>query len=178
MASPRRREKSCVQFDAKLESPGRVDAKSRRERRVQNLLPDIAKRRRAELDEKRHGSVARTREGSVVGRESSVVPNVSRESSGVKREGSVVPKVNRQGSVVPRPNILESQTREAVKQTVVAALRLHSISPAESDYKLLITHTVTAAMFSLRTKMRTGKNVGMVEIGGVVEGLLDIFIQK
>jgi hypothetical protein len=73
---------------------------------------------------------------------------------------------------------LESQTREAVKQTVFAALRLHSVSPTEPDYKLLITHTVTAAMFSLRTKMRQGKNVGMGEIGGVVEGLLDIFIQK
>jgi len=70
----------------------------------------------------------------------------------------------------------EIQTREAVKQTVVAALRLHCVSSSDGDYKALIGQCVQGAMFALRGKLREGKSVGMGEIGGIVEGLLDIFL--
>jgi len=73
---------------------------------------------------------------------------------------------------------LEAQTREVVKQTVVAALRLQSISSDDADYKGLIGQCVNGAMFALRGKLRAGKGVGIAEIGNVVEGLLDIFIAK
>jgi hypothetical protein len=166
VVSPQRGETSCSQFDAKLESPGRVDAKTRRERQIQNLLPDIARRRKAELENPlRLGSVARetslprTREGSVVSRTTEV-------SAARTRETSIV-----------RPSALEMQTKQVVKQTVLAALRLHSISTGEADYKLLVNHTVAATMFALRQKMQSGKSVGMGEIGGIVEGLLELFVQ-
>jgi Sld7 C-terminal domain len=144
--SPKRviaREASCSQFDAKLESPSRINAKSRQERRVQSLLPDLARRRKAELDNPFSNDRLRQ--------------NNSRESSvGV--------------------SLSEVQTKEAVKQTVVAALRLHSISPSDGDYKALINQCVGATMFALRGKLQCGKCVGMGEIGGIVEGLLKIFL--
>jgi len=72
----------------------------------------------------------------------------------------------------------EIQMREAVKQTVVAALRLHCVSALDGDYKALIAQCVQGAMFALRGKLREGKNVGMGEIGGIVEGLLEIFLRN
>ena len=72
----------------------------------------------------------------------------------------------------------EIQTREAVKQTVVAALRLHCVSSSDGDYKALIGQCVQGAMFALRGKLREGKSVGMGEIGGIVEGLLEIFLKS
>lgn len=144
--SPKRvtaREASCSQFDAKLESPSRINAKSRRERRVQSLLPDLARRRKAELENPFSNDQTRQ--------------NNSREST-------------------VGPPVLEVQTREAVKQTVVAALRLHSISSSDGDYKTLISQCVGATMFALRGKLQGGKCVGMGEIGGIVEGLLKIFL--
>ena len=163
--SPQRvlaREASCSQFDAKLESPGRINAKGRRERRVQNLLPDIARRRKAEMENLftlENASQERSRHSSV-----------AREV----RQGSVVSET----SVGSRLSTVEIQTKEAVKQTVVAALRLHSIGSGDPDYKGLISHTVHAAMFALRGKLKAGKIVGMGEMGGVVEGLLDIFLRR
>lgn len=166
--SPQRvlaREASCSQFDAKLESPGRFNPKSRQERRLQNLLPAVARRRKAEmqnpfdtqpLEYSRHSSVARDiRQTTQDGRAMSVVSDMSRLST-----------------------TMEIQTKEAVKQTVVAALRLHSIGSGDVDYKGLISHTVHAAMFALRGKVRAGKMIGMGEMGTVVEGLLDIFLNK
>jgi len=116
----------------------------------------------------RQGSVARDiRQGSVArdSRQGSVARDV--------RQGSI----SREASVIPRLSTVEIQTKEAVKQTVIAALRLHSISPSDTDYKGLISHTVTASMFALRGKLKSGKVVGMGEIGSVVEGLLDIFLK-
>lgn len=72
----------------------------------------------------------------------------------------------------------EIQTREAVKQTVVAALRLHCVSSSDGDYKALIGQCVQGAMFALRGRLREGKSVGMGEIGGIVEGLLEIFLKS
>lgn len=72
----------------------------------------------------------------------------------------------------------EIQTREAVKQTVVAALRLHCVSSSDGDYKALIGQCLQGAMFALRGKLREGKSVGMGEIGGIVEGLLEIFLKS
>jgi len=72
----------------------------------------------------------------------------------------------------------EVQMREAVKQTVVAALRLHCVSSLDGDYKGLIGQCVAGTMFALRGKLREGKSVGMGEIGGVVEGLLEIFLRN
>jgi hypothetical protein len=158
------REASCSQFDAKLESPGRINAKTRRERRVQNLLPDIARRRKAEMENPFSGdTVNASQERS---RHSSVARDV--------RQGSVVSDI----SVGSRLSTVEIQTKEAVKQTVVAALRLHSIGSGDPDYKGLISHTVHAAMFALRGKLKARKIVGMGEMGGVVEGLLDIFLKR
>ena len=186
--SPQKRETSSSQFDAKLESPGRVDAKSRRERRVQSLLPDIARRRKAELEDLGREGFPRTEcEGSTTShrrqpslgervRDMSVSQRIREGSVQRSRDGSVV-RIGREGSVVPRSSALETQTKQAVKQTVLAALRLHSISPTDADYKLLASHTITASMFALRHKMRSGKSVGMGEIGNVVEGILDIFVQ-
>lgn len=84
----------------------------------------------------------------------------------------------REASVAPSSSAgaVEAQTREVVKQTVVAALRLHSISSGDADYKGLIGQCVNGAMFALRAKLRAGKAVGIAEIGSVVEGLLDIFL--
>ena len=65
-----------------------------------------------------------------------------------------------------------------MKQTVIAALRLHSMSSVDGDYKALINHTVNATMFALRGKLQDGKNVGMGEIGSIVESLLEIFLKN
>jgi hypothetical protein len=94
--------------------------------------------------------------------------------SGQSREESVV----REASVAPSSSAgaVEAQTKEVVKQTVVAALRLHSISSGDADYKALVGQCVNGAMFALRGKLRSGKTVGIAEIGSVVEGLLDIFL--
>ena len=81
----------------------------------------------------------------------------------------------REGSVAPS-EAMEAQTREVVKQTVAAALRLHSLSSADADYKGLVGQCVNGAMFALRGKLKAGKAVGIAEIGRVVEGLLDIFL--
>jgi hypothetical protein len=210
--SPQRvlaREASVTQFDAKLESPGRVNAKRRRERRVQSLLPDIARRRKAEMESQsqsqsqsqgqsqtRSQSVCeddamaetqrcdtggRSRQESVASQASqppsSRPVSLSRESS---QQGTLLPPTTtRDSSVAPPPprlTPLELQTKEAVKQTVIAALRLHSVSPADADYKALIQHTVLSTMFALRGKLRGGRSCGMGEIGGVVEGLLEIYL--
>jgi hypothetical protein len=192
VVSPQRisaREASCSQFDAKLDSPGRNNVKVRRERRVQSLLPDIARRRKAELEnpfatQGREGSIVpsqeRSRQGSIVlsgrNRERSVIASDERS-----RQGSMVPSERsrqdtREGSLIPPPSTtLEIQTKEVVKQTVIAALRLHSISPSDKDYKPLINQTVNSTMFALRGRFRVGKSVGMGEIGSIVEGLLEIF---
>jgi len=157
------REASCSQFSAKLESPHRRDNKARQERRVQSLLhADITRRRKQE-------SLFLKREGSVIS-------GKSRESS-VMREASMAPS-STSGSSTGVAVALEAQTKEVVKQTVVAALRLQSISPTDADYKGLIGQCVNGAMFALREKLRAGKSVGIAEIGSVVEGLLDIFIAK
>ena len=247
MVSPQRllaREASCSQFDAKLESPGRMNAKGRRQRRVQSLLPDIARRRKAELEigsnctgmgihagdgvafgeqglkmemdlqnpfesqtENRGGqnTLVRAREGSILSRtrERSIISKTresnllsgrpldqsisrSRDSS---RQGSILHTTREQSisqdhslpasstSISTSVSSTEIQTRQAIKQTVVAALRLHSISPSKPDYKLLVSHTVTAAMFALREKLQGGRMVGMGEIGAVVEGLLEVFLR-
>lgn len=71
---------------------------------------------------------------------------------------------------------LEVQTREVVKSTVIAALRLRSVSSAEGDYKAIVSNTVTSTIFALRSKLRTGKVVGIAEIGGIVEKLLEVFL--
>jgi hypothetical protein len=158
--SPRRvlaREASCSQFDAKLESPSRVNPKFRRERRVQSLLPDIVKRRQQQQPEH---TESRSRQSSV---------------SRSIRESSVG---SQQAPQQPRMTTLEVQTREVVKQTVIAALRLHSIPSTHEEYKSIINHTVAASMFSLRTKLRAGKTVGMGEIGGIVERLLEMFLNN
>jgi hypothetical protein len=94
----------------------------------------------------------------------------------VKREDSVPPSSSVSSSSAA--GAVEAQTREVVTQTVVAGLRLHSISAADVDYKGLIGQCVNGAMFALRGKLRAGKNVGIGEIGNVVEGLLDIFLSK
>ena len=143
---------------AKLESPGRVDAKSRRVRRAERLLPDLARRKKEMMQiEERERSV--TREGSVVS-----LPRTIREGSIARtREGS-------------GRSIGDGQTREAVRQIVIAALRLHQVQLAEEEYKGVVAHTVQAGMFALRGKLKVGKNVGMGEIGEVVESLLKIFL--
>ena len=149
MASPQRvlaREASYSQFDAKLESPSRVNPITRRERRVQNLLPDIAKRRKAEFEDNPFATSAKFNENSRASRQSSVT------------------------------STLEVQTREVVKSTVVAALRLRSVSSAEGDYKAIVNNTVTSTIFALRSKLRAGKGVGIAEIGGIVEKLLEVFL--
>ena len=196
--SPQRisaREASCSQFDAKLESPGRNNLKVRRERRVQSLLPDIARRRKAELENpfalqkgSRQGSIVPSRERKMTvapaqERQQSAVPSQagsrqrsagpSQESS---RQGSSSEKRHaiHEGSIAPSP--VEVQTKAVVKQTVIAALRLHSMSPSDADYRGLINETVNAVMFALRVKLREGKTVGMGEIGSVVESLLEIFL--
>jgi len=154
---------------AKLESPGRVDAKSRRVRRVERLLPDLA-RRKKEMMQIEEGERSVTREGSVMSgrvREGSVV-SVARTT----REASVVR--TREGSV--RRSMGDSQTREAVRQIVIAALRLHQVELSEDEYKSVIAHTMQAGMFALRGKLKAGRNVGMGEIGEVVESLLKIFL--
>jgi len=198
VVSPERaaREASCSQFDAKLDSPGRAGVKGRRERRVRSLLPDIARRRRAEMlelqgakvvvgvkiegtemgDDPFESCAGRGREMSVRGgRETSVVRG-AREGSVLRaREGSL-PVVELARDSLP-PSTTELQTKQAVKQTVLAALRLHSLPPSHADYKLLISHTVSAAMFALRHKTRTGRIAGMGEIGGIVEGLLEVFLR-
>lgn len=249
MVSPQRllaREASCSQFDAKLESPGRMNAKGRRERRVQSLLPDIARRRKAELEiistntgmnisasdgimfagersqsmkmevdmrnpfeseaenrvrqnslvKGRESSIlSRDREGNIVSkiRESNVLGNprdqcISR-SRDASRQGSILhttreQSISRDHSLPPSSASIstpvsstETQTRQAIKQTVIAALRLHSIPPSNLDYKLLVSHTVTAAIFALREKLQGGGIVGMGEIGAVVEGLLEVFLR-
>lgn len=99
----------------------------------------------------------------------------SREDS-VMRDGSVAPSSSASSMIVA--GALEAQTKEVVKQTVMAALRLHSISSADADYKGLVGQCVNGAMFALRVKLRAGKSVGIGEIGSVVEGLLDIFLTK
>ena len=157
------REASCSQFSAKLESPRRRGNKARQERRVQSLLhADITRRR--------------NQESLFLKREGSVISGKSRESS-VMREASMAPS-STSGSSTGVAVALEAQTKEVVKQTVVAALRLQSISPTDADYKGLIGQCVNGAMFALREKLRAGKSVGIAEIGSVVEGLLDIFIAK
>jgi Sld7 C-terminal domain len=267
VVSPQRllaRESSCSQFDAKLESPGRMNAKGRRERRVQSLLPDIARRRKAEMEiasanssvstginmssdraevdgertrgmkmevdmenpfdsngmetRVRQNSVVRAREGSVLsrgregsvlsrGREGSVLsrtretsvltrpldPNIPR-SRDPSRQGTILQtrdeNISRDSSIPPPStstshssssstshSSTETQTKQAIKQTVIVALRLHSIPPSNPDYKFLVSHTVSAAMFALRTKLREGRMVGMGEIGAVVEGLLEMFLR-
>jgi Sld7 C-terminal domain len=204
VVSPQRisaREASCSQFDAKLDSPGRNNVKVRRERRVQSLLPDIARRRKAELEnpfatQGREGSIVpsqeRSRQSSIVlsgrNREGSVIASQERSRRGSivhsqerSRQESMVPSERsrqdtQEGSLIPPPSTtLEIQTKEVVKQTVIAALRLHSISPSDEDYKPLINQTVNSTMFALRGKFRVGKSVGMGEIGSIVEGLLEIF---
>jgi hypothetical protein len=215
VVSPQRmlaREASCSQFDAKLESPGRVNPKGRRERRVQSLLPDIARRRKAEMEmgvdssmqvdkgsrvvklegmemenpfesRVRQTSVVRGREASVVrGRETSVLRGRetsiarAREPSGARTIREKQPSPSRSSSA-STTTTTETQTKQAVKQTVLSALRLHSIPSTHPDHKLLISHTVTAAMFALRHKTRGGKIAGMGEIGGVVEGILEVFLK-
>ena len=107
----------------------------------------------------------RSRQGSIV---------ASQERS---RQGSIISErrsTTREGSIIP--STLEIQTKEVVKQTVIAALRLHSISSSDGDYKALINQSVNATMFALRGKLRDGKNVGMGEIGSIVERLLEIFL--
>jgi hypothetical protein len=142
------REASCSHFTAKLESPGRTDVKNRTVRRVERLLPDLARRKK-------------------------VAENVTRESS-VAREGSVVRMP--EGSVVR--NTADNPRREVVRQVVIAALRLQEVQLFEDEYKTVITHTVQAGMFALRNKFKGGKNVGMGEIGEVVESLLKIFLES
>jgi hypothetical protein len=119
------------------------------------------------------------------GREMSVVRGAGRETSVVRggREGSVLrareaslPIVELPRDSLP-PSTTDLQTKQAVKQTVLAALRLHSLPPSHADYKLLISHTVSAAMFALRHKTQTGRIAGMGEIGGIVEGLLEVFLR-
>lgn len=173
------REASCSQFDAKLDSPGRNNVKVRRERRVHSLLPDIARRRKAELENPfvSQSGPMRSRQGCIVAsqdrsRQGSLVPSQERS-----RQGSIVSErrsTTREGSIVP--STLEIQTKEVVKQTVIAALRLQSISSSDGDYKALINQSVSAAMFALRGKLRQGRNVGMGEIGSIVESLLEIFL--
>lgn len=107
----------------------------------------------------------RSRQGSIL---------ASQERS---RQGSVISErrsTTREGSIIP--STLEIQTKEVVKQTVIAALRLHSISSSDGDYKALINQSVNATMFALRGKLRDGKNIGMGEIGSIVERLLEIFL--
>jgi len=82
---------------------------------------------------------------------------------------------SREGSVIAVSS-LEIQTREVVKQTVVAALRLHSIQSGDADYKGLISQCVGGTMFALRSKLKAGKTIGMGEIGVTVEKLLDVFL--
>jgi len=119
-----------------------MNPKTRQKRRVENLLPEIAKRRKAELED--------------------AFASQSRSHS---RESSVI-------SV----SSLEIQTKEVVKQTVVAALRLHSIQSGDADYKSLISQCVAGTMFALRSKLKAGKAIGMGEIGVTVEKLLDVFL--
>jgi hypothetical protein len=170
VVSPQRvlaREASCSQFDAKLESPGRFNPKSRQERRLQNLLPDVARRRKAEMQ-----NPFDTQPTAEYSRHSSVARDI--------RQTSVLQEVRGMSvlSDTTRLSTMEIQTKEAVKQTVVAALRLHSIGNGDADYKGLISHTVHAAMFALRGKVRAGKMIGIGEMGSVVEELLDIFLNK
>ena len=89
------------------------------------------------------------------------------------REGSIVRTV-REGSVVRK--LGDNQTREAVRQIVIAALRLQEIHLGEEEYKSVVAHTVQAGVFALRGKLKAGKTVGMGEIGEVVESLLKIFL--
>ena len=79
-------------------------------------------------------------------------------------------------SVVPGDG--QEKTMVVVKQTVVAALRLHCVSSVDEDYKALVGQCVTGTMFALRGKLRQGESVGMGEIGAIVEGLLEIFLRN
>lgn len=96
--------------------------------------------------------------------------SVTRESSVVREGGG--------GAVVGRNagGVGENQTREAVRQIVIAALRLQEVSLGDEEYKSLVSHTVNAGIFALRGRLKGGKHVGMGEIGEVVESLLKIFL--
>jgi len=72
---------------------------------------------------------------------------------------------------------VEIQTKEAVRQITVAALRLRGVED-DVEYGGLVNMTVQAGMFALRGKVKTAKTVGMGEIGDVVDSLLKLFLDR
>jgi hypothetical protein len=60
---------------------------------------------------------------------------------------------------------------------VIAVVQLRGVNGGCGDYKALLNHCFDARIFALRGKLGAGKSVGMGQIRGIVERLLDIFLE-